>query len=278
MRSDAKKVFYFHADASALGGFIEKPFSKIVPSQASVSLPAVGGHDTSRADAFNFEEIVSFRSAYTRVSGGGDQKDGPWSTLVTSVVEGLNLLEVVKAERIVAQVTITHPANGGFPIISLTGSHFDRLQIGGRDAVVTLNPTLLEGWSEAGAPRKPITWPLLQETGRQQAAKLVKGVKSDGGDPFRWLIERYGWMASDRKQGTDGFALCSLVDGIGRAIPGRSFGHVLEIPDFGRIFFAEVLASPVSLQLSMIRAELGCGVNGQVEVAAARGIGHSVPP
>ncbi len=35
MRSNAKKTFYFHADASSLGGFIEKPFQKHIPSQAS---------------------------------------------------------------------------------------------------------------------------------------------------------------------------------------------------------------------------------------------------
>ncbi len=69
MRSNVKKAFYFHADANSLGGFIEKPFQKVIPSQASASLPAVGGHVTTRTEAFNFEEIVSCRSAYTRVSG-----------------------------------------------------------------------------------------------------------------------------------------------------------------------------------------------------------------
>ena len=80
MRSDAKKVFYFHADANSLGGFIEKPFQKIIPSQASVSLPAVGGHATTRTEAFNFEGIISCRSAYTRVTGTQVAPDGPWST------------------------------------------------------------------------------------------------------------------------------------------------------------------------------------------------------
>ena len=33
MRSKVKKAFYFHADASSLGGFIEKPFHKHIPAQ-----------------------------------------------------------------------------------------------------------------------------------------------------------------------------------------------------------------------------------------------------
>ena len=48
MRSDAKKAFYFHADASSLGGFIEKPFQKHIPPQASATLPSVGGHVTTQ--------------------------------------------------------------------------------------------------------------------------------------------------------------------------------------------------------------------------------------
>ena len=72
--------------------------------------------------------------------------------------------------------------------------------------------------------------------------------------------------------------LCSLVDGVDRAIPGRSFGHVVEIPDFGRIFLGELLACRHSIQLSLIRAELGCGITGQTSgpTAAVRGVPY--PP
>ena len=66
MRSDAKKVFYYHADASSLGGFIEEPFEGVIPAVSSISLPAVGGYATNRTEALNFKEIISCRSAYTR--------------------------------------------------------------------------------------------------------------------------------------------------------------------------------------------------------------------
>jgi hypothetical protein len=277
MGTDSKKVHYFHGEANSLGGFIDKPIQKVVPSQASASLPAVGGHATNRTEAFNFEEIVSCRSANTRVSGGHDEQDGHPSTVVTSVIEGLNILEVVSAERIVAQISVEHPTDGGLPQISFAGSHFDGLKIGGRDAPLTLNSSLLEG-AGGGAAREQITWPLFHKTGRQQAAKLVKSAKSSG-DAYQWVIDRYGWMASDRDPKPQGCALCSLVDALEPAIPGRSFGHVLHIPNFGKLFFGEVLASsPTSVHLSMIRAELGCAVNGGLSVARVIGIGSTVPP
>ncbi len=279
MRSSVKKVFYYHADANSLGGFITHPFQKIVPSQASVALPAVGGFATTRTGAFNFEEIVSCRAAYTRVSGGQAAQDAPFTTSVTSVVEGLNILELITAERIVAQISVDHPLDGGLPQISFTGSHFEGLKIGGCAASLTLNAKLQECGRAAGVSPTPIAWPLFQETGAQQAAKLIKSVaEAEVGDEGRWLIERYGWMASGREQKACGPVLCSLVDGVAPGIPGRSYAHVLEVPEFGRLFFAEIVAFPASVQLSMIRAELGCGTGGSMHAAGAMINGSSYPP
>jgi hypothetical protein len=278
MRSDAKKTFYFHGDASSLGGFIEEPFQKHIPPQAAATLPAVGGHVTSRTEAFNFEGIISCRAAYTRVSGRHVEENGSATVSVTSVLEGLNILEIVKAERVVAQITAEYPVAGGFPRVSFAGSHFDRLTIGHADASLALNSGLL-GFANGPKARQPISPTLFQETGRQQAAKLIKSVKAEPDqDALRWLIDRYGWMDSDRKLGKDGFLLCSLVDGVGGAIPGRSFGHVLEIPDFGRIFLGELFVSHGLFRISMVRAELGCTVKGGGSAGCAAVAVHGVPP
>lgn len=269
MRSDAKKVFYFNADANSLGGFIETPFQKIVPSQASVSLPPVGGHATTQTEAFNFEGIISCRSAYTRVTGTQVAPDGAWSTTVTSVVEGLNILEVVTAERLVAQVSVVYPRDGRYLEISLAGSQFDRLRLGGCDASPRLNPTLL------GAARTSIKFSVFQQTGREQARKIVENAEA-GRDEFRWVRDRFGWMLRDPEE--DRCVLCSLVDSLDGSVPGTSFGHVVEIPDFGRIFLGELLVCPGSVQFSWVRAELGCSVSGAVSASSARANGGTIPP
>ncbi len=277
MRSQVKKTFYFHADAHALGGVIESPFHQHIPLQACLSLPAVGGHAVMRTGAFNHEEIISCRSAYTRVSGQQTNSDGSSTTLITSVVEGLNIMEVFTVERLVAQITAEHTADGSFPRISFTGSHFEGLKIGGCDAALSLSASLTE-CSPTGFSRQPIAYPLFRETGRQQAAKLIEGIKIDeSGDSPRWLIERYGWMA-DHNPAANGLVLCSLVDSVDPAIPGRSFGHVVEVPDFGTIFLGEVLAYPSSVRLSMIRAELGCATRAQMSMGSVMVNGGTVPP
>jgi len=199
--------------------------------------------------------------------------------LATSVVEGLNILEVVTAERIVAQISVQHPADGGSPQISFAGSRFERLQICGCDASPAMNSGFQAPGRGTGGSRNPINWKLFQETASQQAAKLVKGVEGDDDrDAFQPLTERYGWLASKRKPGAHECVLCSLVDGVDRAIPGKSFCHVVDIPHFGRIILGEIMAFPASVQLSMIRAELGCATHGAMTMASLMANGGTVPP
>ena len=70
MQSFNNKTHYsFRADANALGGFLEEPLHKHIPTLAPVSLPAVGGFATARSGAFNLDEVISCASAYTLVTG-----------------------------------------------------------------------------------------------------------------------------------------------------------------------------------------------------------------
>lgn len=279
MRSDATKVFYYHADASSLGGFIEQPFSEIIPSQASVSLPTVGGYATARTRALNFKEIVASRSAYTRVSGRTVHQDGPWSTLVTCVLEGLNIMEIVTAERIVAQISVEHPREGGRAEISFAGTRFEHLRVGGQEVCPVLNPCLMGIHGKEDNTRAPVMWPTLLKTGQEQAANLLQNVAEDEQkDAYEWLLNRYGWMEPKRELQKDGCVLCSLVDGVEGTVPGKSFGHFVEIPDFGRIFLGELMVFPHSIQLTMVRAELGCNVQAQVSATTAHINGGTMPP
>jgi hypothetical protein len=264
------RFFQLHASANALGGALKTPHKKVIPSQASSALPAVGGHTTSRTESFNCDEIVRCRSAYTRVtSSQEDEPNGSWVTLVSSVVEGLNILDAVKAERIVGQISIEHPADGSPVTFSLAGSHFDGLKLGGLDVSPTLNPALLGVGSGDG-----VGFSVFQQTGNVQAGKIVQNAKS--GKNAQWVLDRFNWMTAKPKG--DAEILCSLVDGIAQAVPGRCFGHAVEIPHFGKIFLGEMLVGPSSVQLSMVRAELGCATTGSVAVSAAAARGGHYPP
>jgi hypothetical protein len=251
-------TFYYQASASPLGGKLEQPFLRPLPSPASSALPAAGGFASGQSEAFNHENIVSFIAAHTRISG--HKAGSEFSTLVTTVVEGLNILEIVTAKRVVAQLTVTFPSDGGPRRISTAGSHVEGLRVGGYDAAPEPNGRLL---------RSPVTSEEIQGIGEEQSKALT--------DKAEWLTARYGWMRPGQK-GDAALAMCSLFNSVSPKIPGSSFGSVVIVPDFGRLFLGELLVSHGSVQLSMVRAELGCNVHGTITVATGGTGGTMMPP
>jgi hypothetical protein len=270
----SKRLYSFRVDANALGGFLEAPLTRNIPTIAPVSLPAVGGIATARSEAFNLEEIVSCSGAYTRVSGTEDCKDGSVSILTTAVVEGLNLLEVVTAERVVAQVSISIAAGGGAFTISTAGSRFEGLRLAGIACDPIYNPELIRAGSGPVGHALPLSWSVIEKAGRSQASKLIAGVKAGGNkEAVAWAVQRHDWMTADPLPATAGTLLCSLVDGFKDAPPIGNFGHIVEIPGFGRIFLGELRMTHDSIQLVAIRAELGCPITGKISICCGGGGG-----
>src|ERR1700737_2348358 len=101
----SKKRYFYNAHGHALSGHIEKPFKHVIEVQAGTTLPTMGGYGSSRVSDFRLKEIASFKAAYTHVSGSQDEKSGSHTTLVASAVEGLNILDLITADRVVARAS-----------------------------------------------------------------------------------------------------------------------------------------------------------------------------
>ena len=271
-----QRIYYLRADANALGGHLQKPIETTIPTLAPVSLPAVGGFATARSGAFTLEEIISWSASYTRVSGRENPRDGSSSILVTAVVENLNILEVVRAERIAIQLSIWIPGEPGRMRISLAGSAFEGLRLAGQECHVKLNPHLQRPESADGLA----TWQDAWRVGHRQAETLLTGLKGrQEGTTYQWAQGQQQLMAGDPPPSGAGLVLCSLVDNLETSGASRSSAHVVEIPGFGRIILGELLISPDYVQLVGIRADLGCPVSGQITVAGGGGGGvHDCKP
>jgi hypothetical protein len=228
-----QKLYSLRADANALGGYLEEPVAKTLPTLAPVSLPPVGGFATARSEAFTLDEIVSCSSAYTRVSGL-ENPDGTSSILVAAVVEDLNILEVVRAERVVMQLALSFPSQPGPIGISVAGSVFEGLRLAGQKCYASLNADL----------------------------------QNREGDVYQWALKRASQPSAAVR-----VVRSSLVDSLELSGAGPRPGHWLEIPEFGRIILGELLVSPDSVQLVGIRAELGCPVCGRISSNAVGGGG-----
>jgi len=270
METGSHRFHYYHADASALGGFIHRPLKKVVPTQASVSLPAAGGFSSARTGAFHFENLVSLRESFCRVGGSVDEK-GDTTTLVTAVVDGLNLLDIVTAERVVSQISTERSPDGHIAKVTYVGSQFFGLRIAGFPVEPEINLQVLV--PPYDGPKRPwLKNKNLLQSARDQHTRRTSG---QHGAP-KWLVARYGWVESDDKIAEHGHVCASLVDGFKGTIPGKVFGHIVEIDGVGRFNFGEVCMYDHMYRLTMVRAEIGSPTGGDLSGGTTGSNGGSV--
>jgi hypothetical protein len=278
------RVHFFHADASALGGYLVAPIKQTVPLQAPLSLAPAGGYASSRVDeAFHLAGVISFETAYTQVSGKLSDKEGHgWVTLVSSVVEGLNVLDVVTVDRVVAQITTEHPLVGDNPTVSFLGSQFENLKIAGRPIEAVLDLGICgQDAGENGYPQEPCVSDKQFQSRVSSQYREITNAKSippwakDRTIPD-WLSSLYQWNNSTAAN--KGSILCSVVKDTNGEFSGTPFGHVLEVPGFGKIFLGQLIVDCKSYQLNMIHVEMGCTGQGQVDAANATANGSTYPP
>src|SRR5260370_37460913 len=132
MKSEpALSTFHYHASAHAFSGRFTRPFDHLIDVQAASSLPVIGGHGNSRVENFQFREFVSFKKGYTHVSGGHQAEDDSNNTLVTATGEGLNILDILTADRGSVGLYSRHPAGQRGRPLSVVGSQFQNLRIAG---------------------------------------------------------------------------------------------------------------------------------------------------
>jgi hypothetical protein len=247
---DKRTHFRYNARAAALQGHLSLPISAEIEPQAAVDLPLEGGFATERVEDYKLQHFVSFDAAHTSVTGAYDPEDDAFFTVVTACVEGLNILGVISADRIVARlmsktayVDPSKPAPE--PSFVPTGSHFDNLVIAGHPVTIKLN---------VGAMCDLDTYGKASKDGAKRLGKaFVKNHQIHGG-----TVE------------------CSLVESIdtGGAPELQLRGHdSIFIEQFGTIRFAEFVVNKYERHITMLRVALGCGHKGLLLAAVGQGNG-----
>jgi hypothetical protein len=284
---ETPRTHTYFAEANVVRANLETPLEAEVRPQAYVKLPDNGGYFSERAEKFRLEAVISFGSAYTQASGYvSDKPDGGWVTLVTAVVEQLNVLDVVTADRVVAQISVEHPLKGYVPSVTFLGTRFENLQIAGHK----IEPKLNLGFCgpKPGDDKLYLEDPGFRGRVEEQhkrmagASDAVRG-KYSGKLPDAGAL-RKEWDAYNKADhckrkdirptaGVD----CSLVDSLGKTDPWRSVGNAIEVPDFGRIFLAELRVECDVFELTMIRMEMGCIGSGTVTASSGKMNGSTVP-
>jgi hypothetical protein len=156
------------------------------------------------------------------------------------------------------------------PSVTFLGTRFDNLRIGGHKVEVHRNLEIL------GPKRGANDSYFDDNTIKADIAKQRAEVEKTKGFAD-WADEAYPRDAL-ALNGNDALQ-CSVVEGISDA-PVESFGHVIDLPHFGRIYLGELKVTrelskhPKSeydkyrFRLTMIRLQMGCIAQGSTSAVA----------
>ena len=256
-----KRVHHFHAEAHVLAAELQHPLTGDIKPQNHVKLLPEGGYILEHAKDYRADNVVTFKSAHTHVAGHQSPKEGHgWITLATSVIEQLNVLEVVTADRVVAQMSTEHPAVGHVPTVTFLGTRFENLKISGVPVQVKLKfpLTIL-------TPRDPDATYLGDKD-------FVQAIGSS--DSFANVQAQWKAHLDDREKHTrpTDCATGTLVheasfEDQGSQGDAKIQGNVITVPEFGKIFLAELAVECDTFHLTMIRLEMGCIAQGTMSMS-----------
>jgi hypothetical protein len=273
----------FSAHAAAFGGHIIRPKDIVLEAPSASALTVVGGRSVSRIPATEFGDFFKIRSATTFAEGLFDdrkaflaltnhQVEEQTLTATTRVRAEVNGLVVGDEPRLTirklrAALTGTTPLGSGQPsirvdpdvviegvtidkfrlIVELQPTTFQRLDTHAKLLVAADDPAFLTSDGDAVFLRTPID-------GQPEPPRTGRLIESSNGTIYATIVKSIKW---DGKPFPD-----SKID-----------GNIVTIPDFGRIYFGELLISTHTRSLTMVRLTLGSHVGGN---AAAGGVEDNI--
>ena len=266
-------VFHYHANAHVVSAQFTRPVHHLVEVQGASSLPTIGGHGKGAVHDFRFEHFLSVKHGYTHVSGSVQEKseqdkDGKevvakyHTTLVTSVAEGVNILDVVTADRIVGRFASSFREGDEESTFTHIGSKFENLHVAG--CKIDVEPLI------AVFDRVPTFDKATKEFQSNSDFKKIAEDPFQDGNTIKAAPPLHGAF------------LCSIINTAQlkeKCAHGvTSQGHCLVIPKFGKLFLGELLIQYGRRTLTMLRFDLGSPVSANGTVVQADSNGSPYPP
>ncbi len=267
--------FLYRANALALGGWLGAPRPSIIESQGSLVLSIDGGGGHAECGPFSHAGLIRFERAHARVLGSRPKREGPWETLTTVTVEGLNVGEMVTAERVVARLVSQHPAGAGQPRIMPLGSTFENLRIARRPVSYDdLSGLFTELGTYEGLLRAYAGDKRFQGIAKRDL--LWTGAPSHAPQEVAEQTLWYSKFKPPTPPASHGIIPAAIVGNV--KVDGlETCGNVVIVPGFGRVMLGELLIGEETRRLNMLRLDLGSPEDGAVVIDAAETNGHKFP-
>jgi hypothetical protein len=270
----------YHASAFGVSGEILRPAQRSIPAHAATTLAPGGGRGFNRTDNIQIDGLLSFSTAYTEVGGSFDECHQVHTSYASSVIEDLNIADVVKADRIVCRIAIYSPMEGSKEESSfdITGSHFENLRICGHHIDVELatgdfhqhdTHAKFEQAYQRGDVDHLFFISGLKKAGEKKLAELKDNYHALHG--FAERVTRWNGTPKTKAQkaeaqdGTIRSYSCSaaghldLKQHVGAKSELEGYGPIICIPKFGIVRLAEVTVHQHRRSLNMLRVDM-CSV------------------
>ena len=270
--------YVFRGHASGVSTHIRRPETHLPPIQGCSSLPVTGGLSQSDVVSQQSDKWVLFDRVSTRAHGDyvnaeegvattrGDVAfdAAATKTTVTADVHGLVILGRVHIGRASVGLISHSSVDGEDPVILLQDNRLEGVRIDDSYLKITLAQ---EFFCECDTRKK---------LAKRHAAGLAPhhaGLflpTTEGGDAVSVFPEAKGTVK------------CTIVQEIswaGAPHPTATIhGHVVRVPNFGKIYFGEMFVSGDTRRLTMVRFQLGSEDGGEVTVAEGENNGEKWPP
>jgi hypothetical protein len=270
----------FHGHATGVAAHIRRPQDAVLSVQGSSALPVIGGHCESRVGPTTLGQWVSFESIETSAHGDyADAEDGVKTTRgemafdaaethtrVSARVQGLAILGRVHIANLQLGMFQRNAPDTAQPSIRLEGNRLEGLRIDDSPLTLELAEDFfcehdthegLKGAFNAGLP---------DQHHRMFLPANLKGEEEE----VRTFPEDAGVLK------------CSIVrklDWGGAKHPTATIeGHVVVVPNFGKIYFGEMFVTSHSRRLTLVRFQLGSDNGGEVTGGSGGTADQPFPP
>lgn len=267
---ELKRRFVFRGNAAAFGGRIVRPQDVILEATGASALTVVGGRSTWSTKEVKFGDFVRLRSASTFAEGLFDDTKQAIAlshgkvleeTLTTTTVVRAEVRELsvgsepqLKIRSIRGSLTASSPAASYEPAIKLhNDTAVDGVSIDGYKLDVEIERAVFQRYDTRA---KLLT-----------AADDPKFVKEHGHFLYMNLPTATGQPASRgrlvRESGNILGTIVKRITWAGKPFPGAVIDeNSVIVPDFGTIYFGEILINASARRLTMVRLQLGSPTGG----------------
>jgi hypothetical protein len=270
--------YIFRGHASGVSAHIRRPENQLLPVQGCSSLPVIGGFSESKVGPQKLDKWVAFDAVST--SAHGDYVDAaagvatttgevafdvpPTQTRVQADVTGLVILGRVQVAHAAVGLISRSAVGQAQPSISLEGNILAGVRID--DSLLAI--TLAEDFYR------------VCDTKDKLAKAHAGGLPSHHAHLLLPLDGSAGPATTFPE--ANGTVKCTIVQEIrwdGAPHPTATIhGHVVRVPNFGKIYFGELYITCDSRRLTMVRFQLGSDDGGEVTAAEGETNGNTFPP